>query len=84
MALELNLHPRTIWVAQQLARRPEFYWENLDYEDKLRVYRAPIELDAVPDHLVEEFEREMALEGELGVEAQIKAMVGERVSQLTQ
>lgn len=84
MALELNLDRRTIWVAKQLARRPQFYWENLDYEDKLRVYRAPIELDTVPNHKVREFETKMALRGDRGIGAKVRAIATEKRKELTE
>jgi hypothetical protein len=84
MALELTLDRRTIWVAKQLARRPEFYWENLGYEDKLRIYKAPIELDTIPQDKIREFEREMALKGDRGIGAKIRAVTEDKIPKLTE
>jgi len=84
MAITLNLHPRTIWVAKQLARRPEFYWEKLSYEDKKRVYEAPLTLDTVPDEMVNEFRSEMAKNGEFGVGEQVKEITRSELKELTE
>lgn len=84
MALELNIHPRTIWLAQQVARRPEFYWdEHLEYKDKLRLYTSPLELDVLTNKQIRDFEREMAIRGDLGAKAMIKEIAAEKVRGIT-
>lgn len=84
MALELTLDRRTVWIAKQLARRPEFYWKNLSYEDKLRIYKAPVELDTVQQSKIREFEKEMALKGDRGIGAKIRAVTEEKLPKLTE
>lgn len=85
MAVELNFHPRVIWMAQQLARRPEFYWnEMLDYEDKLLIYQSGIELDLVPQKEIDEFRREAARRGDLGLKAQLEVTVNDKMRTLAQ
>lgn len=85
MAIELTQHPRAIWIGQQLARRPELYWnEMLSYEDKLLIYRSSLVLDTVPDELIQEFEQEMAFNGDMGVKEQIKAVTENKIKELTQ
>lgn len=85
MAIELTDHPRAIHLGIQTARRPEFYWdEMLSYEDKLLLYRSKMRLDVVPDEKIREFETEMALEGDAGVTAQVKAVTQQKLKELKQ
>lgn len=84
MAIELNLHPRTIWVAKQLARRPDFYWDKLSYDDKKRVFEAPLDLDTIQEDKINEFEREMAKRGEFGVKEQVKEITRSELKELTE
>ena len=63
----MNISPRQVYLAG-LLHKDVFEWEDLNFEERAQIYFIDMDLDGlVEEEKLVEFERELALAGELGV-----------------